>query len=80
MLFFVAIGYMHRQQSLLVPMAGQVQCVGFTVDQCLVASIQVRERAQSGLPLRDSSTSEILTMTLEALDALNDWTDHDGAG
>jgi hypothetical protein len=43
MLFFVAIDYMHRQRSFLVLMAEQVQCVGFTVDQCLIASIQVRE-------------------------------------
>jgi hypothetical protein len=43
MLFYVAIDYMHCQQSLLVLVAEQVQCVGFTVDQCLIASIQVRE-------------------------------------
>jgi hypothetical protein len=43
MLPFVAIDYMRRHQSLLVLMAEQAQCVGFTVDQCLVPSIQVWE-------------------------------------
>jgi hypothetical protein len=42
-LFFVTIDYMHCQQSLTVVMAEQVQCVGCTVDQCLIASIQARE-------------------------------------